>query len=125
MIELLPCADHVVAARIQGVLTTEDYKRLVADVEAKLGRHERIGVLVDLVDFEDLTVGAALADIRYDLSKLLQLKRFPREAVVTDKQWIHAAVRVASPLIPHMDLRAFPRDAFPEAMAWVLAADEH
>ena len=117
MLEVLPSPDQVAAFAVSGTLTGGDYDRIIAEVEGKLTRHERIGVLMDLTAFEDFTAEAAWKDIRYDLSKLFELKRFPREAVISSKQWMRIAVGIASPILPHVDIRVF--DARPEAMQWV------
>ena len=119
MLEVLPSPDHVAAFAISGTLTGEDYDRIVAEVEARLARHERIGVLLDLTSFEDFTAEAAWKDIRYDLSKLFELKRFPREAVVSGKQWMRIAAAIANPLLPHVEIRVFEPNAREEAMEWV------
>lgn len=119
MLEQLPSPDHVVALKISGTLTGDDYDRIIADVEARLSRHERIGLLMDLLEFTDFTGEAALKDIRYDLSKLFQLRRFPREAIITDKQWMRSLAKLASPLIPHVELRTFGPNERDEAMGWV------
>lgn len=118
MMELLPSSDHVVAIRVSGTMTGEDFDRIIEAVESALARHQRIGVLVDLRDFQDATLQAALKDTLYDLSKLLELRRFPREAVVSDKQWVHTLAAVANPLLPFLDIRAFHGHEFADAMAW-------
>ena len=118
MFEHLPSPGHVVALKISGTLTGDEYDRIVADVEARLARHERLGVFVDLLEFDDLTGAAVLKDIRYALSKLSELRRFPREAVITDKRWIRTLVKAASPLVPHVEIRAFGPDEREAAMAW-------
>ena len=107
MIEILPSPEHVVAVRVMGTLTGEDYDRVIAVIDAKLAAHERLGVLVALTDFHDITAEAALKDMRYDLRMLFQLKRFPREAVVTDRRWLRVAAKIVSPLIPYVQVRAF------------------
>lgn len=119
MLEVLPSPDHVAAFAVSGTLTGADYDRLIAEVEAKLARHERIGVLLDLTLFEDLTAEAAWKDLRYDLSKLFELKRFPREAVISDKQWMRIAAGIANPILPHVEIRVFDPGAHEEAMQWV------
>lgn len=119
MMELLPSPDHVVALRISGTMTGEDFDKVIEAVEAILARHKRIGALVDLRDFQDATLEAALKDTRYDLSKLFQLNRFPREAVVSDKRWVHSLARFASPLVPFVEIRAFHGQEIDAAMAWV------
>ena len=118
MLEVLPSPDHVAAFAISETLTGDDYDRIVAEVEARLARHQRIGVLLDLTSFEDFTAEAAWKDIRYDLSKLFELKRFPREAVVSGKQWMRIAAAIANPLLPHVEIRVFGPDAREEAMQW-------
>ena len=119
MLEVLQSPDQVAALAVSGTLTGGDYDRVIAEVEAKLARHERIGVLMDLTLFEDFTAEAAWKDIRYDLSKLFELKRFPRGAVVSSKQWTRMAVGIASSLLPHVELRTFDAGARAEAMRWV------
>ncbi len=45
---------------------------------------------------------------------------FPREAVVTDKQWIRAAmVQVVHPLVPQVEARCFAPGERVAALAWV------
>lgn len=68
---------------------------------------------------EDATLEAAIKDTRYDLSKLLQLHRFPREAVVSDKQWVHTLAAIASPLLPFVEIRAFKSRDLDAALTWV------
>ena len=55
MPEISPSPDHVAAFEISGTLTGGDYYCVIAEVETKLARHDRLGVLVDLVEFEDFT----------------------------------------------------------------------
>ena len=119
MLEILPSPDHVAAFAVSGTLTGADYDQIVADVEGKLARHERIGVLMDLTRFKDLTAAAAWKDFRYDLSKLFELKRFPREAVISDQRWMRIAAETASPIIPYVEIQVFDPDARKEAMQWV------
>jgi hypothetical protein len=119
MLDILPSPDHVAAYKVSGTLTGEDYDRIVTDLEAKLSRHERIGLLADLTDFKDLTLEAGAKDVRYSLGKLMQLKRFPREAVISDKTWIRSLVRIADPLIPFVEIRMFEPGELPAALAWV------
>jgi SpoIIAA-like len=119
MLDILPSPDHVAAYTISGTLTGEDIERIIADIEAKLARHERIGVLVDLTAFKDLTLEAGAKDLRYGLGKMLQLRRFPREAVITDKEWVRTLVRIADPLVPFVEIRTFEPGTLTEAMNWV------
>lgn len=118
MFEMLAAPDHVAAYRLSGTLMAEDLDRLISDVEARLTRHEKIGVLVDLTGFEDITAKATVKDLRYGFSKIFELKRFPREALITNKSWIATLAAVASPLVPFVEIRAFKPEEFDAALAW-------
>lgn len=89
-----------------------------AEIESKLARNERIGVFADLTGFEDMTVDAAAKDFRYNLSRIGAWKRFPREAVVTDKQWMRILIKVVDPMLPQIEARSFAPSEKDAAMAW-------
>ena len=119
MIETFPAPDHVAAIRISGTLSGDDYDQVVAAIRDKLARHQRIGVLVDLTDFDDFTAEAFWKDARFSLSLIGELRRFPREAVISDKRWVHALARIADPIVPHVEIRAFGSDQRDAALSWV------
>jgi hypothetical protein len=119
MLEVLQSPDQVAAMKVSGTMTGADYDRIIEEVEGRLARHERIGVLLDLSEFEDFTAAAAWKDIKYDIGKLFELKRFPREALITDKAWMRVAAEIADPLIPHVEIRAFEPSDRKAAMDWV------
>ncbi|CAN7402920.1 STAS/SEC14 domain-containing protein [Phenylobacterium sp. LjRoot219] len=121
MIEMLPAPDHVVALRFSGELTGPDFDRVAAEIETRLARHERIGVVADLTGFDGVTLQALAKDLRYNLAKLGEWKRFPREAVITDKAWVRAAVHALDPLVPQVEVRTFNPGEQSAALAW--AAD--
>ena len=119
MIETYPAPDHVAAFRIAGTLSGADYDRVVGDIQDKLSRHDRIGVLVDLTAFDDFTAEALWKDVRFSFSLIGDLRRFPREAVVSDKKWVHTLARIADPLVPSVEIKAFGSDQRDAALAWV------
>lgn len=123
MLEILTAPDHVAAYRLSGTLTEEDYQKLIDDIEARLGRHERIGIVADLADFHDVTIRAGLMDLRYSFSKLFDLKRFPREAVITDKQWLATLAQVMNPVIPFVEIRSFKPGEQQAALDWAAGVD--
>jgi hypothetical protein len=119
MLEVLPSPDHVAALKLSGRVNREDYDRIVAELDARLSRHDRIGVLLDVVEFEDLTLRADAKDAGYGLRNLWELKCFPREAIVTDKEWLRALVSIARPIVPHVEIRTFDPGARGLALSWV------
>lgn len=125
MIELLPAPDHVVALRFSGELTGPDFDKVAGEIEARLARYPRIGVVADLTGFDGLTLEALAKDIRYNLAKLGEWKRFPREAVITDKAWVRTAVSALDPLVPQVEVRTFSPAEQAEALAWAGSFDVH
>jgi hypothetical protein len=121
MIEMLPAPDHVCAYRFSGTLTEEDVDRVIADIDARLARHEKLGIVADLTGFEDVSVRAGLKDLRYSFGKILEWNRFPREAIITDRHWLKTFASMAGPLLPFVALRAFGPEESEAAFAW--AAD--
>jgi hypothetical protein len=118
MIEIVPAPDHVFAVKLAGTLTSEDVDEATREIEAKLQKHQRVSVFADLTDFHDVTAEALIKDFKYSFSKFGEWKRFPREAIVTDKNWIATAARLLDPLIPHIEIKTFPPEQRDQALAW-------
>lgn len=119
MIEVISAPENVVAFRVAGTVTADDYDKVIPAIEEKLGGHQEIGVLTDLSDFEDMTGDALKRDLQYGLSKLGELYRFKRAAVISDKQWIKAVTDMAGTLFPQIEARVFPETEKSQAMNWV------
>jgi len=121
MLHILSAPDHVGAYRLEGVLTEEDYDRVIADIEARLNRFDRVGIVADLAGFRDITVRAGVKDLRYSFGKILEIRRFPREALIADKHWIKTVAELANPVIPFVEIRTFQPGETEAAIMW--AAD--
>lgn len=119
MLTILPAPDHVAAYRLSQTLTGDDLDAIMADIGARLARHEKLGVLADMTDFTDMTLAAAWKDARFGLGKLWELNRFPKEAVITDKGWLASFIGVLSPAIPFVTIRAFKPEDYEKALTWV------
>lgn len=118
MIEILPAPDHLGAYRITGTLTEGDVERVIADIEDKLSRHEKLGLLADVTGLEHVTLRAGLKDLRYSVGKLRELKRFSREAVVAGEGWLATLTPWLAPAIPYVEIRTFRPEEFDAALAW-------
>ncbi|MER8764017.1 MULTISPECIES: STAS/SEC14 domain-containing protein [unclassified Mesorhizobium] len=119
MIEMIAAPQNVAAFRVAGTVTAGDYDKVIPAIEAKLSDHKDIGVLTDLADFEDMTAGALRRDLQYGLSKLGELHRFKRAAVISNKQWIKAATEMTDALFPQIEARVFPEGEKAQALKWV------
>lgn len=121
MLEIIPAPDTVVAMRAVGTLDGADYDRVLAEVEAKLQTHPKIGVVAEMIDFHGLTGEALWKDIQYNIKRIGDWGRFPRCALVTDAAWLKALAAFWDPLIPGVEMKAFPAGQADEAIRW--AAD--
>ena len=92
-------ADNVVGIRAVGMLTARAYEdTLIPLVEQKLARHDKINLLFVADDrFDTMTPGAIWDDARFGI---MNITRFGRIAVVTDKDWLRHAVQLFGPLVP-------------------------
>jgi hypothetical protein len=121
MIEILEAPDHVFAARFVDALTGADFEVVEREIEARLARHGRIGIVADVTGLKSVTPEALAKDLRYNISKLGHWRQFPREAVITQRAWMAAVTRVLDPLVPHVEVRPFHPDEQAAAISW--AAD--
>lgn len=118
MIEIVAAPDHVLAYRYSGTLTAEDYDRVIAVLEDKLRRHDKIGVYADMTAFTGLTLEALAHDLRYALTKLGQLERYRRAALVSDNPWMRGMTKIAATIFPVIEARAFNAAEAEAALAW-------
>jgi hypothetical protein len=118
LLEILDSPDHVAALRISVILSSGEHDRAVAEIEARLGRHDKIGLLLDLAAFDDVTTEASRKDSRDSLTEFWELKRFPRAAIITHKAWVAALARMAGPMVPHVELRVFHPGESANALSW-------
>ena len=111
-------ADEVVGIRVKGKVTTADIERAIGRIESKLKQHEQVSFIAEIEGLSGVSPGALLKDITYGIQQLVHLDRFHRAAVVTDKRWIRAAVKLESRILPGVDVKAFYRREREAAYAW-------
>ena len=119
MLEVIPGPAQVLAIRISGTLTADDYDRLGNELSTKLRRHERIGVLVEMLDMDGIKPAALAKDLRYAFARIGEFGRFPRVAVITHKSWVRTLASVGDAAFPKMELRTYEAGETERAMAWV------
>ena len=119
MLEILPGPDHMLALRLSGTLTADDYDRIADELSAKLKRHERLGVYTETHDLAGMKPAALAKDLRLAFALLGDFQRFPRAALVTQEKWLRTLANTGKVFFPRTDIRQFePRDK-ERALAWV------
>lgn len=118
MIETLDTPPHVAGFRVVGELTADDYDTITSVFDSRLARFDRIGTLSDLTEFDGVTVGAVGEDVTYGLSKLGDLERFERNAVIGEGEWPAKLADLAGKLLSKLEIRTFDPDDADDARDW-------
>lgn len=114
--------DRVISAILEGTVTREDLLPFYESLNAALDEGKPLGVVIDMAGLSDMTGDAIIEDAKRELALLPRLRRIPRVAVISDKQFVAAFVRWTDPLIPTTDMRVFTSSDADAARAWVAQA---
>ena len=123
MLEIRVMTGAVAGFRVTGQLTADDYDRLIGEIESKLAQYERIAIYADATELGGISIPALAKDLRYGLSKLKDLHRFRKLAVVTDSTPLRIWIGVLASIFPQTELRSFGAAERAGADAWVSAED--
>jgi hypothetical protein len=118
MIEKIPnLPDNVLGFTAKGTITANDYESVIIPaVEALFSRYHKVRFLYHLgEEFSEFEVSAMWNDIKLGLTHLTGWERM---AVVSDMDWIRAAVRVFGLAIPG-HIRVFHNSELTEATRWI------
>jgi hypothetical protein len=119
MLEMLPGPDHILAIRVSGTLTGEDYDRVASELSRRLKRHEHMGLYAEAQDWRGMNAAALAKDLRFAFARVGEFQRFPRAAVVTDKSWLRTVANVGDAALPRVEIRTFEPSQKERALTWV------
>lgn len=112
-----PAQSSIVALRISGKLTKEDYEQFLPLLEQRIREHGKIRLLVELGDFEGWTASAAWEDIKFDFKHFTDIERI---AIVGHGMWEHGLAVFSKPFTA-AKVRFFDREDVEEARRWIQA----
>jgi hypothetical protein len=109
--------DGVLGFTAKGIVTGLDYEQIIVPaVEEALAKFHKVRFLYSLGDdFKEFQAAAMWEDAKIGLKHLTSWERV---AVVTDVDWIRAAIKVFGFLL-HGHIRIFPNSEIFEARAWI------
>ncbi len=109
--------DTVLGFSAKGIVTADDYESVIIPaVEAVFARHSKVRFLYQLgEDFDGFETAAMWDDTKLGLKHLAGWEKM---AVVSDVEWIRAAIRVFGLAIPG-HVRVFHNSELTEAKRWV------
>jgi len=70
--------------KITGKLEKEDYEFFVPEIDQQIERYGKVNMLLELIDFQGWTAGAAWEDTKFGIRHFNNIERL---AIVGDKAW--------------------------------------
>lgn len=119
-VELTPQAgDHApVVIRLSGTVDRDDVGRAVRTIDDALADGPPIGIVIDMSELDDASLGALARDAEFELSMLSRLDRFARLALVGAPGWIAMLSSAGGRLLPDVRVRTFDRGEVQAATVW-------
>lgn len=124
MFERLDAPEHVIAIRLSGKLTADDFEKYRELLQQRLTAQARIDLYVDFTGLSDMTGDALIEGAKADLALLARIEQLRRCALVSDKDWLRAVTGFLARLFPTVELKVFAPGEGDEAMAWVAVRPE-
>lgn len=118
MIEILESPKHLVAMRLSGDLTADDVVKAYKATDEALKKNERISFFAEVEASMQLTFEGLFKDMVEGIGQVGKLKHYYRAAVVTDKSWMAALVRVEGLVFSTIDVKVFGLDERDKAFSW-------
>ena len=115
--------DHVLVFDARGTLQKSDIERFDRQIQEKLARYQRIGVIANVEQLEGMTFGAVMQDIAAELKYLGDWHRFPRLAVLASGGFVKSAAEVVGKLLPQIQVRTFDPGELEQAVEFAGAFD--
>ena len=99
--------DHVLVFDARGTLQKSDIERFDHQVQEKLARYERVGLVANVEELEGMTVGAVMKDIAAEVKYLGDWHRFPKLAVLASGGFVKSAAEIVGRFLPQIQVRTF------------------
>lgn len=109
--------EDLVWVSVDGKITTEEYKVFLDWLGDVLGERSPVSFLIDIDDVEGAEPGAMLADLKFALTHLKDIRRI---ALVGDEEWIGKLAAMPNPFA--FKIRAFGEESEEEAWEWAREA---
>lgn len=97
---------NVIVLRLQGTISQNDLLQMKQQLLEKFETHERVSIVMDATDWEDITGDAILEDLKTGMEFFQELDRIDRVAIISDKQWYKAVAGFMNPFTS-MEIKVF------------------
>ncbi|MFN4260195.1 MAG: STAS/SEC14 domain-containing protein [Gemmataceae bacterium] len=105
----------VLAVKLTGKLTKEDYEQFVPVAERLIQQHGKVRMLVEMSDFHGWTAGALWEDIKFDLKHFKDIERL---ALIGESKWEQGMATFCKPFTT-ASIKYFDAAKADEAKTWI------
>ncbi len=117
MLQIIPSPhEEVVVVKATGLLTDDDYKKFVPELEKLINERGALSVLIEFENFRGWEPKALWADFQIGLKHPDDFKKM---AIVGEKAWHHLLAIIARPFTSG-EVRYFSHDEIQAAWDWIL-----
>ncbi len=109
--------ENILTMRLSGKLTKEDYEAFVPEIERMIKAHDKVRILVELVDFHGWTAAAAWEDTKFGLRHFSDIERM---AIVGDAAWEKGMALLLKPFTM-AKVKYFDSSQMTAAKSWIMA----
>ena len=118
MLEVIPFEKgNVIGFYLKGKMEDNEFDEVVKIMEERLKEHKKLRVYAEIEEFKGMSVNTFMKDIHYSLKHWRDIEK---EAVVSDKGWLKAWVKIAGSFFPGIEVKHFSFEEKDEARQWVL-----
>lgn len=118
MLEILESPRFLVAMKLTGDLIADDVEKAYEVADKALKDNERVSFYAEVDDSFSITLEGLIKDITERFGQFGKLSKYYRAAVVTDKGWMAALVRVEGLVFSSIDVRVFGLNEKDKAFQW-------
>ncbi len=109
---------------MSGKVDKDQLEQVTSFLEQALKTDEHLSLLMEIKDFQGMTVQAMIGDLLYGLRHFGDLYRFDKIAVVVEQNWLKNVVKWEAMVLRKKDMRVFDTSERVEALTWVRDAKE-
>jgi hypothetical protein len=111
--------DRVVAAEIDGQMTTEDMNILIERLQSIVDRGEKALLYIDMQNYKGFELGVMSEKLKH---MGMLWKALDKYAIVGASRWMEIWIDIVDPVTPQQ-IKHFSPDKADEAWAWLLASE--
>ena len=119
MIEIIDVpADHVIGLQLDGKIIKKDLNKVMPPIRSALQVNDTVNIYVEIDTLKGLSVGAMYEEMKLALP---QMRRFKKEAVVSDQTSLKKWVKLGNRLWWTGEVKYFTTDQRQQALDWIQA----